>query len=127
MTCSIFEQWIVPFKDLGLTTATMRSFGGTNHASFDAVAVQGLSFIQDPLEYFTHTHHTNIDVYERVSRADLMHAASGRAGPVRLSDRHARRNSPALASAQTGHEHKRRFAARDAGAFTNWQSLIMLL
>ena len=73
--CAIFEQWIVPFKDLGLTTATMRGTGSTDHISFDAVAVPGFSFIQDPLEYFTHTHHTNMDVYERVSRADLMQQA----------------------------------------------------
>jgi len=73
--CSIFEQWMEPFKDLGLTTATMRGTGGTDHLSFDAVGVPGFSFIQDTLEYFTHTHHTNIDVFERVSRADLMQQA----------------------------------------------------
>jgi hypothetical protein len=73
--CSIFEQWIAPFRDLGVTTATMRGTGGTDHISFDAVGVPGFSFIQDPLEYFTHTHHTNVDVYERVSHADLMQQA----------------------------------------------------
>jgi hypothetical protein len=73
--CSIFEQWIAPFRDLGMTTATMRGTGGTDHISFDAVGVPGFSFIQDPLEYFTLTHHTNMDVYERVSGSDLMQQA----------------------------------------------------
>jgi carboxypeptidase Q len=72
---SIFEQWIVPFHDLGVTTATMRGTGSTDHIPFDAVGVPGFSFIQDTLEYFTHTHHTNLDVYERVSRTDLMQQA----------------------------------------------------
>jgi hypothetical protein len=73
--CALFEQWIAPFKDLGLTMVTMRNTSGTDHLSFDAVAVPGFQFVQDPLEYFSRTHHTNMDVYERVQREDVMQQA----------------------------------------------------
>ena len=71
----IFEAWIEPLKDLGMTTLTMRNTGGTDHLSFDDVGLPGFQFIQDELEYDTRTHHTNYDVYERLQRDDLAQAA----------------------------------------------------
>lgn len=60
-----------PFKDLGMTTLTMRNTGGTDHLSFDAVGIPGFQFIQDPVEYETRTHHSNMDVYDRLQPDDL--------------------------------------------------------
>jgi len=71
----IFEAWIQPLKDLGVTTVTMRNTSGTDHLSFDAVGLPGFQFIQDEVEYETRTHHTNMDVYERLQRDDLMQAS----------------------------------------------------
>jgi carboxypeptidase Q len=71
----IFEAWIEPLKDLGATTVTMRNTGGTDHQAFDGVGIPGFQFIQDPADYFTRTHHTNMDVYERVQREDVMQQA----------------------------------------------------
>jgi hypothetical protein len=71
----IFEAWLAPLKDLGATTVTMRNTGGTDHLSFDAVGLPGFQFIQDEVEYDTRTHHTNMDVYERLQREDLMQAS----------------------------------------------------
>jgi Zn-dependent M28 family amino/carboxypeptidase len=67
----IFEAWMRPFKDLGMTTLTMRNTGGTDHLSFDAVGIPGFQFIQDPVEYETRTHHSNMDVYDRLQSEDL--------------------------------------------------------
>jgi peptidase M28-like protein len=67
----IFEAWMRPFKDLGMTTLTMRNTGGTDHLSFDAVGIPGFQFIQDPIEYETRTHHSNMDVYDRLQPEDL--------------------------------------------------------
>ena len=57
----------------------MRNTGGTDHQSFDAVGLPGFQFIQDPIEYmdgsFFGTHHTDMDVYDRLQRDDLMQAA----------------------------------------------------
>ena len=67
----LFEAWMRPFKDLGMTTLTMRNTGGTDHLSFDAVGIPGFQFIQDPIEYETRTHHSNMDVYDRLLPEDL--------------------------------------------------------
>src|SRR5437867_5872773 len=62
--------------NLGMTTLTIRNTGGTDHLSFDAVGLPGFQFIQDPLEYDTRTHHSNMDVYERIQATDMMHNAA---------------------------------------------------
>ena len=67
----IFEEWMKPFRDLGMTTLTMRNTGGTDHLSFDAVGIPGFQFIQDPVEYETRTHHSNMDVYDRLQPEDM--------------------------------------------------------
>jgi hypothetical protein len=67
----IFQAWMEPFKDLGMTTISMRNTGGTDHQSFDAAGIPGFQFIQDPIEYESRTHHSNMDVYERLIPEDL--------------------------------------------------------
>jgi hypothetical protein len=54
----IFQAWMQPFKNLGMTTLTIRPTGGTDHQSFDAVGLPGFQFIQDPIEYDSRTHPT---------------------------------------------------------------------
>jgi len=72
----IFEEWFKPFADLGAGTISIRNTGGTDHTNFDAVGVPGFQFIQDPIEYDTRTHHSNMDVYDRVQAADLRQIAA---------------------------------------------------
>jgi hypothetical protein len=72
----IFEQWIAPLRDLGVTTLTERNTGGTDHLSFDAVGIPGFQFIQDDLDYESRTHHSNEDVVERLQAADLKQIAT---------------------------------------------------
>jgi carboxypeptidase Q len=72
---SIFAQWMAPLKDLGVTTISNRNTGGTDHLSFDAVGIPGFQFIQDPMDYATRTHHSNMDTYERLQPADLKQMA----------------------------------------------------
>jgi len=71
----IFRAWMKPLADLSMTTLTMRDTGGTDHLSFDAVGLPGFQFIQDPMDYSTRTHHTNMDLYERVVPGDVMQAS----------------------------------------------------
>ena len=72
----ILQAWLKPFEDMGATTISIRNTGGTDHLSFDAVGLPGFQFIQDPLEYASRTHHSNMDVYDRVQRGDLMQMAA---------------------------------------------------
>jgi len=72
----IFEEWFAPFKDMSNGAITIRNTGGTDHLSFDAVGLPGFQFVQDELEYSSRTHHSNMDVYDHLSEADLRQAAT---------------------------------------------------
>ena len=73
---NIFAQWLAPFNDLGAKTLTIDNTGGTDHLSFDAVGLPGFQFIQDPLEYDTRNHHSNMDVYDHLQEDDLKQAST---------------------------------------------------
>lgn len=72
----IFEAWFAPFKDLGAGALSIRNTGGTDHLSYDAIGLPGFQFIQDPMDYETRTHHSNMDVYDRIQAGDLMQASA---------------------------------------------------
>ncbi|MBV8866571.1 MAG: M20/M25/M40 family metallo-hydrolase [Acidobacteriaceae bacterium] len=72
----LFEKMLVPFHDLGARTLTLKDTGGTDHLSFDAVGLPGFQFIQDPLDYGTVTHHSDMDTYSHALPEDLMQASA---------------------------------------------------
>jgi carboxypeptidase Q len=76
MARPIFEAWFKPFKDLGASTITIRDTGGTDHLSFDQVGLPGFQFIQDPLDYGSRTHHSELDLYDHAEPGDLMQASA---------------------------------------------------
>ncbi|MFK7951217.1 MAG: M20/M25/M40 family metallo-hydrolase [Ekhidna sp.] len=79
----IFKDWFGSFDDIMVnTTITKRNTGGTDHLGFDAVGIPGFQFIQDPVEYWSRTHHTNMDTYERLVIDDLKQIATIVAGFV---------------------------------------------
>jgi Zn-dependent M28 family amino/carboxypeptidase len=74
----ILREILSPFSDLkvvGATTTTSRATGGTDSTSFNNAGLPGIGFTQDPIEYNTDTHHTNLDTYERVIEEDVRDAA----------------------------------------------------
>ena len=72
----IFQKWLESFGDLGASTVTLHSTGSTDHLSFDAVGIPGFQFIQDPIDYETRTHHSNMDTYDHLLIEDLKQAAT---------------------------------------------------
>jgi len=81
----IFRRWLDPFKDpkwfdkdkdLGANTLTLSNTGGTDHLSFDALGLPGFQFIQDTVEYDTRTHHSNMDVFDRIQADDMKQIAT---------------------------------------------------
>lgn len=81
----IFRKWLEPFrnpqwfdkdKDLGANTLTLSNTGGTDHLSFDAIGLPGFQFIQDAVEYDTRTHHSNMDVFDRIQPDDMKQIAT---------------------------------------------------
>jgi carboxypeptidase Q len=67
----IFRKWLMPFADLGAETLSFSATGGTDHISFDSIGLPAFQFIQDPIDYWTRTHHSNADVFERIQPEDL--------------------------------------------------------
>jgi Zn-dependent M28 family amino/carboxypeptidase len=72
----IFSKWLEPFQDLGAKTVTISNTGSTDHVSFDGVGIPGFQFIQDPIDYDTRTHHSNMDTYDHLVPDDLKQAAT---------------------------------------------------
>jgi len=78
---AIFQSWIAPIKDLGIdsvvgvTAGPTVQPGGTDSTSFSWIGLDGIGFMQDPLEYGTRTHHSNMDLYDRVQKGDVMQGA----------------------------------------------------
>ncbi len=73
---SIFRQWMEPLADLGVVGLGPRSVGSTDHASFDNVGLPGFQFMVDRLEYNSRTHHSNMDVVDRVQRDEMVQHAT---------------------------------------------------
>lgn len=71
----IFRSWLAPFKDMGADTLTLSNTGGTDHLAFDAIGLPGFQFIQDVVEYDTRTHHSNMDVFDRIQADDMKQMA----------------------------------------------------
>jgi len=78
---AIFQSWIAPVKDLGietvvgLTAGPTTEPGGTDSTSFSWIGLDGIGFMQDSLEYGSRTHHSNMDLYDRVQKGDVMQGA----------------------------------------------------
>jgi hypothetical protein len=72
----LFEKYMQSFRDMGVTTTTLKNTGGTDHLSFDTVGLPGFQFIQDPLDYGTVTHHSDMDTYDHAIPEDLMQASA---------------------------------------------------
>jgi carboxypeptidase Q len=77
-TATVLRQALAPFEDLGVMGAiatTSRRTGGTDSTSFNEAGLPGIGLGQDPIEYGTHTWHTNLDTYERIVEQDVKEAA----------------------------------------------------
>jgi len=84
-TGDVLRQATVPFKDLGMlgaTTTRSRGTGGTDSTNFNAAGLPGINTVLDPIQYQTHTWHTNLDTYERIVEDDVKKAAIVVAGTV---------------------------------------------
>lgn len=78
----LFRGWLTPFRDLGATTLSIVTRGQTDHVPFDEIGLPAFQFIQDEVEYFSRTHHSNHDVLDRIQMDDLKQASVVMAGFV---------------------------------------------
>ena len=74
----ILREALAPFRDLGVvgaTTTRNRQGGNTDSSSFNQAGLPGINAEQDPIQYFSHTWHTNLDTYERIIEDDVKKSA----------------------------------------------------
>jgi hypothetical protein len=84
-TASILRDAFLAFEDLGVvgaTTTRSRRSGGTDSTSFNEAGLPGIGLQQDPIQYNSHTWHTNLDTYERIVEEDVIRSAMAIAGAV---------------------------------------------
>src|SRR3546814_4311250 len=56
---------------MGANHVVMSRTGGTDHVFMQAVGVPGFQFIQDPLDYSSRLHHTNVDTFDHLKAEDM--------------------------------------------------------
>jgi Zn-dependent M28 family amino/carboxypeptidase len=74
------REILSPFRDdgfVGAVPSRSRGLGGSDHTSFNNAGLPGIGMGQDPIEYGSHTWHTNLDTYERILEDDVKKAAIG--------------------------------------------------
>ncbi len=82
---AILRDVLAPFEDFGLMGATVtasRRSGGTDSTSFNEAGLPGIGLGQDPIQYNSHTWHTNLDTYERILEEDTVRSSIAIAGAV---------------------------------------------
>nr|MBA2378087.1 M20/M25/M40 family metallo-hydrolase [Blastocatellia bacterium] len=75
---TVLRNAVGPFSFMGIEGAIAtrsRGLGGSDHTSFNAAGLPGIGTTLDPIEYGTHTWHTNLDTFERLIEADLQQGA----------------------------------------------------
>jgi carboxypeptidase Q len=72
---STFASVLAPLSDLGANTLTLKNVGSTDHMPFVSVGIPAFTFIQDPIDYHTRTHHTDKDEASYLMPEDLKQAA----------------------------------------------------
>jgi hypothetical protein len=71
----IFREWLEPFESMGASSVAIQRTEGTDHQFMQTVGIPAFQFIQDPLDYETRVHHTQLDTFDHLKAADMRQAA----------------------------------------------------
>jgi len=72
---AVFDRWLAPLKDLGVTRNIIEGIGSTDHVPFNEAGLPGFNVIKDFGAYDERTRHTNADYPERMSEDELKQSA----------------------------------------------------
>jgi hypothetical protein len=81
----VLRDAFAPFEDVGfvgVSVTTSRRTGGTDSTSFNEAGLPGIGLGQDPIQYGSHTWHTNLDTYERIIPGEAIRSAMAVAAAV---------------------------------------------
>ena len=71
----IFREWLAPFATMGAGSVVIQKTGGTDHQFMQSVGIPAFQFIQDPLDYGSRVHHTQLDTYDHLRAPDMRQGA----------------------------------------------------
>ncbi len=71
----IFREWLAPFASMGVGAVVAEPTGGTDHVFLSRLGLPAFQFIQDPLDYESRVHHTDLDTYDHLRIEDMKQAA----------------------------------------------------
>ena len=71
----IFREWLAPFASMGAGSVVIQKTGGTDHQFMQTVGIPAFQFIQDPLDYGSRVHHTQLDTFDHLRAADMRQGA----------------------------------------------------
>jgi hypothetical protein len=107
---TILREALAPYSDIGfigVLSSKSRGLGGSDNTSFNQAGLPGIGVQQDPIEYGSHTWHTNLDTYERIIEDDVKKSAIVIASAVyvlsmrdELLPRYSKEQMPALPTPQ---------------------------
>jgi len=72
---AIFREWLAPFASMGANAVVAEPTGSTDHVFLSRLGLPAFQFIQDPLDYATRVHHTDIDTYDHLRIEDMKQGA----------------------------------------------------
>jgi carboxypeptidase Q len=71
----IFREWLAPFASMGANTVVAEQTFGTDHVYLSQLGLPAFQFIQDPLDYGSRVHHTDLDTFDHLRPEDLRQAS----------------------------------------------------
>jgi hypothetical protein len=75
----LMAQAIAPLNDLGVKDLSLRTMNSTDHAPFDRAGVPAFAAIQEPVDYFEGTHHSQMDYPDHLKPDQLVQGAQAMA------------------------------------------------
>jgi hypothetical protein len=70
-----FREWLAPFASMGAAAVVAEPTEATDHVFLSRLGLPAFQFIQDPLDYETRVHHTDLDTFDHLRPEDLRQAA----------------------------------------------------
>jgi carboxypeptidase Q len=71
----IFREWLAPFESMGAASVVAEPTGSTDHELMSRIGLPAFQFIQDPLDYESRVHHTDLDTFDHLRPDDLRQAS----------------------------------------------------
>lgn len=71
----IFREWLAPFASLGAGAVVAEPTEATDHVFLSRLGLPAFQFVQDPLDYDSRVHHTDLDTFDHMRPEDLRQAA----------------------------------------------------